>query len=198
MHKKYMKKRISQLFEDIEGVETDIDDILMWGRSKEEHDQRLKMALKRCGDIDLTLNQDKYVIGTRSVTYIGHIFTADGVKPDESKVKAILEMPAPLRTVNYLAKFVPDMSQITEPIRALLKQDVEFEWNSSQEAAFTKIKKILTSDPILKYFDVNKEVTISCDASQSGLGSVLLQDNKPVAYASRSMTDAETRYAQNF
>ena len=199
------QKRISQLFEDIEGVETDIDDILIWGRSKEEHDQRLKMALKRCEDIGLTLNKDKCVIGTSSVTYIGHILTADGVKPDESKVKAILEMPAPtdkkgvmrlLGTVNYLAKFVPDMSQITEPIRALLKQDVEFEWNSAQKAAFTKIKKILTSDPILKYFDVNKEVTISCDASQSGLGSVLLQDNKPVAYASRSMTDAETRYAQ--
>ena len=169
------QKRISQLFEDIEGVETDID-ILIWGRSKEEHDQRLKMALKRCEDIGLTLNKDKCVIGTSSVTYIGHILTADGVKPDESKVKAILEMPAPtdkkgvmrlLGTVNYLAKFVPDMSQITEPIRALLKQDVEFEWNSAQEAAFTKIKKILTSDPILKYFDVNKEVTISCDASQS-------------------------------
>ena len=199
------QKRISQLFEDIEGVETDIDDILIWDRSKEEHDQRLKMAFKRCEDIGLTLNKDKCVIGTSSVTYIGHILTTDGVKPDESKVKAILEMPAPtdkkgvmrlLGTVNYLAKFVPGMSQITEPIGALLKQDVEFEWNSAQEAAFTKIKKILTSDPILKYFDVNKEVTISCDASQSGLGSVLLQDNKPVAYASRSMTDAETRYAQ--
>ena len=63
-------------------------------------------------------------------------------------------------------------------------------------AAFTKIKKILTIDPILKYFDVNKEVTISWEASQSGLGSVLFQDNKPVAYASRSVTDAETRYAQ--
>ena len=63
-------------------------------------------------------------------------------------------------------------------------------------AAFTEIKKILTRNPILKYFDVNKEVTISGDASQSGLRSVLLQDNKPVAYASSPMTDAETRYAQ--
>ena len=77
------------------GVETDIDDILIWDRAKEEHDQHLKMALKRCGDIGLTLNKDKCVIGTSLVAYIGHILTADGVKPDESKVKAVLEMPAP-------------------------------------------------------------------------------------------------------
>ncbi|MCG7876437.1 MAG: RNase H-like domain-containing protein [Candidatus Thiodiazotropha endolucinida] len=199
------QKRISQLFEGLEGVETDIDDILIWGRSKEEHDQRLRLALKRCEDIGLTLNKDKCVIGVSSVTYIGHVLTQEGIKPDESKLKAISEMPAPtdkkgvmrlLGTVNYLAKFVPDMSQITEPIRMLLRQDVEFEWNSEQEVAFKKVKDILTSDPVLKYFDVSKPVTISCDASQSGLGAVLLQDNKPVAYASRSMTDAETRYAQ--
>ena len=67
---------------------------------------------------------------------------------------------------------------------------------SHQETAFTKIKEILTRGPVLRYFDVSKPVTVSCDASQSGLGSVLLQDNKPAAYASRSMTDAETRYAQ--
>ena len=77
-----------------------------------------------------------------------------------------------------------------------MKQDVEFEWNSAQEAAFTNIKKILTCDPILTYYDVNKEMTITFDASHSGLESVLSQDNKPVAYASRSMTDAETKYAQ--
>ena len=199
------QKRISQLFEDIEGVETDIDDILVWGSTKEEHDQRLKLPLKRCEDIGLTLNKDKCVIGASSVTYIGHVLTSQGVRPDETKIKCIFETPAPtdkkgvmrlLGTVNYLAKFLPDMSQTTEPIRKLLRQDVEFEWTSHQETAFTKIKEILTRDPVLRYFDVSKPVTVSCDASQSGLGSVLLQDNKPVAYASRSMTDAETRYAQ--
>lgn len=89
------QKRISQLFEDLEGVETDIDDILIWGRSKEEHDQRLTLALKRCEDIGLTLNKDKCVISVSSVTYIGHVLTQEGVKPDENKIKAILEMPAP-------------------------------------------------------------------------------------------------------
>ena len=199
------QKRISQLVETIEGVETDIDAILVWGSTKEEHDQRLKLALKRCEDIGLTLNKDKCVISASCVTYIFHILTSQGVRPDETKIKCILEMPAStdkkgvmrlLGTVNYLAKFLPDMSQITEPIRKLLRQDVEFELTSHQETAFTKIKEILTRDPVLRYFDVSKPVAVSCDASQSGLGSVLFQDNKPVAYAPRSMTDAETRYAQ--
>ena len=177
------QKWISELFEDIEGVETDIDDILVLGTTKEEHDQRLETALKSCEDIDLTLNKDKCAIGASSVTYIGHVLTPEGVKTDKSKIKCILEIPAPtdkkgvmrlLGTVNYLTKFVQDMSQVTEPIRKLLRQYVEFERTSHQETAFTKIKEILTRDPVLRYIDVNKPVTISCDASQSGLGTVLL------------------------
>ena len=99
-----------------------------------------------------------------------------GFRPDETKIKCILEMPAPtdkkcvmrlLGTVNYLAKFLPDMSQITKPIRKLLRQDVEFEWTSHQETAFTKIKEILTTDPVFKYFDVSKPVTAMTQVSQA-------------------------------
>ena len=83
------------------------------------------------------------------------------------------------------------MSTITKPIRELLKSDVEFQWE-----AFQKINEILTEAPVLAYYDVKKPVTVTCDASKSGLGVTLLQDAKPVAYASRALTDAETRYAQ--
>ena len=193
------------MFDDLEGVETDIDDILVWGRSQEEHDTRLKNALNRCEQIGLTLNKDKCVINSSSLTYIGHELSSEGVKPDKMKLKAISEMPAPtdrkgvmrlLGTVNYLSKFIPYMSQVTEPIRLLLRQDIEFQWNYEQETAFNQIKELLTSNPVLKYFDVSKPVTVQYDASKSGLGAVLLQDNQPVAYASRSLTETETRYAQ--
>ena len=90
-----MYQRICQLFEDIDGVETDIDDILVCGSTKEEHDQRFKLALERCEDIGLTLNKDKCVIDASCVTYIGHVLTSQGIRPDETKVKCILEMPAP-------------------------------------------------------------------------------------------------------
>ena len=84
-------------------------------------------------------------------------------------------------TVNYLAKFIPNMSTITKPIRELLKSDVEFQWGSTQEEVFQKIKEILTEAPVLAYYDVKKPVTVTCDASKSGLGPALLHDAKPVA-----------------
>ena len=88
------------------------------------------------------------------------------------------------------------MSTITLPIRDILKKDVIFHWDPTQEAAFTEIKKILSTPPVLTYYDVNKPVMISCDASQSGLGALLLQEGKPVAYASRALTSTEVQYAQ--
>ena len=116
-------------------------------------------------------------------------------------------MPAPtdkkgierlLETVNYLGKFIPNLATVTEPIRVLLRKDIEFQWSHEQEKVLHEIKSILTKDggPILKFFDVQKPATINSDASPTGLGGVLLQEERPVAYASRSLTDAESRYAQ--
>ena len=128
---------MSQLLGDLAGVEMDIDDILVWGTSKEEHDSRLTAVLKRCEEVNLTLNKDKCVFGVPEVSYIGHILNATGVKPDPSKVRAITNMPPPydkkgverlLGTINYLAKFIPNMSTITHLIRELLKSDTIFEW----------------------------------------------------------------------
>ncbi len=88
------------------------------------------------------------------------------------------------------------MSTITKPNRELLKDDVEFQWGEAQEKAFQEVKDILTNAPVLAYYDVKKPVTVTCDASKYGLGAALLQEDKPVAFASRALTDAETRYAQ--
>ena len=115
------------------------------------------------------------------VSYCGHNFTKDGVKPDESKIKAIQDMPTPsskkeierlLGTVNYLAKFVPNLATITAPIRELLKKDIEFYWSHEQTKAFDEIKEILTQQPVLKFFYPTKPVIVRCDASQNGLSAV--------------------------
>ncbi|CAC5383949.1 unnamed protein product [Mytilus coruscus] len=198
------QKRVSQLFENLKGVETDIDDILVWGTTRQEHNDRLRSVLNRCQEVGLTLNAEKCKFRVKEVTYIGHTLSADGVRPDQEKIRAIKEMPAPtdkkgvqrlLGTINYLAKFVPNMSAVTEPIRKLLKEEHEFIWTHEQQQAFEKLKDIITKNPVLSFYDVSKPVTVSCDASQCGLGAMLIQDNKPVAYASRSLTDAESRYA---
>ena len=87
---------MSQSFRDLEGVETDVDDILVWGTTVEEHDHRLMKTLQRCEEINLTLNESKCEFGPTEVVYIGHKLTAQGVKPDESKVDAINKMPQPI------------------------------------------------------------------------------------------------------
>lgn len=88
------------------------------------------------------------------------------------------------------------MSDKTEPLRNLLKKDVIFEWNSEVQQAYDNIKKDLINSPVLQFFDINKQTTVSVDASQAGLGAVLLQNRLPCAYASKAMTETQTRYAQ--
>ena len=97
-----------------------------------------------------------------------------------------------------MAKFLPNLSTVTAPIRELLRKDTEFHWSHEQHKAFKEIKEILTRQPgaVLKFFDVTKPITVSFDASKNGLAAVLLQDEQPITYASRPMTEAKTRYAQ--
>ena len=102
-----------------------------------------------------------------------------------------------LGTVNYLGKFILNLATVKQPIRTLLRKDTDYQRSFEQERAFQEIKNLLIREgPVLKYFDVTKPITISCDASPTGLGGVLLQEGSPVAYASRSLTDSESRDAQ--
>ena len=152
------QKRMSQVYEGLEGVEVVFDDILMHGATKEEHDTRLKAALLRSREANVKLNDSKCKFGLHEVTYLGRVISKDGVKPDPEKIKDILDMPNPtdktgvqriLGMINFLAKFIPNMSTITKPLRALLVKDTEFVWSYEQIKALDEIKKILTSTPVL-------------------------------------------------
>ena len=136
---------------------------------------------------------------------MGHLLTLDGLKANPAKVEAILDIPPPtdvkglkrfLGMVNYLARFLPLLSDMTEPLRRLEdKAVVDWCWLAQYQKAFITVKEYLANAPVLKYFDVNEEVTIQCDASETGLGAVLMQKGQPIAFASRALTDTETRYA---
>ena len=170
-------KRVHEILEDIQGVETDIDDILMWGRTLQEHDERLKATLERARECNLKFKPGKCHFRSTGVNYIGHKLTPDGIKPDPEKIEAIVNMPKPhdkkgvqrlLGMVNYVSKFMPSMSEITSPQRELLKKDVTWHW-SVHARAFEKIKTILANpEPgVSTYYDVTKPVKLPVDASSN-------------------------------
>lgn len=182
-----------------------VDDILIGGKDIEEHDANLRKVLNRAREVKLRLNPLKCKFRLNQVSYVGHVFTAQGLKADPSKTKAISDMPVPkdvpalqrfLGMVNYLGKFIPNYSEITAPLRQLTHKDTEWSWYEQQQHAFDTLKEHMSNPPVLSYYDVRKPVTLTCDASQYGLGAACLQEGKPVAYASRTLTDTETRYAQ--
>lgn len=198
-------RTFKEVFEGLPGVEVYIDDIIVWGKNKEEHNNRLKAVLERAYTAGVRFNKKKCKFCVNEVRYVGHVFTKDGLKLDQEKVSAILNLEEPkdkkqlqvlLGMVTYVSKFLPNFSKVTESMRQLLRNDTEFLWLDSQKRDFVKLKEMLTKAPVLKYYDVNKDVVVSVDASSQGLGAVLLQDNLPVAYASKALTSSQKMWAQ--
>ncbi|OOY38876.1 hypothetical protein BOV90_12310, partial [Solemya velum gill symbiont] len=187
-----------------------IDDVLVHGSTKIEHDTVLDAVLQKLKGAGVTLNAEKCEFFQTETNFLGHIVNENGIRPDPNKVKAILEMSPPtdvsgvrrlLGMVNQLGKFSENLAQTTKPIRDLLSKQNCFVWGVDQQNAFTATKSILTSTPILALYDPQKKTVISADSSSFGLGAVLSQiqnngERRPVAYASRSLTTTEMRYAQ--
>lgn len=196
---------------DLEGVEVLRDDMLVVGygdtqdEANKNHDENLLRLLKRAREINLKFNKKKLNLRRSEVKFMGHVLTSDGLKPDADKVKAVAEMPRPttkqetlslLGFVTYLAKFLPRLSEVAQPLRELTTKNARFVWSSQHDKSFTEVKKLVSAHPVLKYYDMDAEVTIQCDASEKGLGATLLQNGQPVAFASRTLTPVEQRYAQ--
>ena len=180
------------------------DDIIIHGSDDSDLCIKVQRLLQICMEHGIKFNLEKCRFNVGDIPFLGHVVTADGLKPDPSKVEAILKMERPgdkeaverLRdTVTYLARYVPKLTDVFRPIAALAQHDVDWMWSDTQEQTFTRLKQLLAEAPTLVYFDPSKQLVIQCDASNYGLGSALLQDGRPITYASRALTDAETRYA---
>ena len=199
------QKRLKQAIDDLPGVKCVADDILIFGSTVSEHDNNLENFLSRCERDNIKLKKEKFEYCTQEVIFHGHLLTADGIKPDPEKIRAINEMPPPVDSkgasrlcgmVTYLSRFLPKLADIIEPIRRLTHKDTEWSWAGDQREAFEKIKILLTKAPVLAYYDPKLPLCIQCDSSQFGLGAALLQNGKPLDFRSRTLTPTEERYAQ--
>ena len=129
---------------------------------------------------------------------MGQILTADGLKPDESRVmkpKNVAEIQRFLACVNYLSRLLPKVSDTVKPLRDLTCEKNQWRRTEKEQKSFDKARRLLTVQSILSYYDVNKSVTIQCDALNYGTGGVLLQEGKPIAFTSHALTSTEQNYA---
>lgn len=205
----YFSILLNKILSGIQGVVSHIDDILIHAPTMEKHNQILYEVLKRIEAEGITLNKEKCIFGSQSLTFLGHQISSKGVMIDPDRIEAMRNFPEPknrkevlqfLGMINFSSRFIPNRSQALEPLTSLLKKNVKFVWDTPQQESFNKIKKLLQNSPTLAYFDPGKLISISADASSYGLGACLIQTskgkNEVVAYASRLLSDTEQRYAQ--
>ncbi|CAB3998121.1 uncharacterized protein K02A2.6-like, partial [Paramuricea clavata] len=202
---------ISEQIRDIPNAINISDDIIIFGITQAEHDKALHEIFERFSLIGLTFNKDKCEFSQSQLTFFGFVFSGDGISPDPAKVSAIHNCPPPnsikavrsfLGMVTYCAKFIPNFSDLTEPLRELTRKNVPFCWTSRHAKSFNAVKAALTSATVMAYFDQTKETELITDASPFGLSAILTQkvpgsdQRNVVAYISRSLSDVERRYCQ--
>ncbi|XP_061127410.1 uncharacterized protein K02A2.6-like [Syngnathus typhle] len=205
----HFQRRMSMILNGLPGVVCHMDDILIWGKDQPEHNARLHTVLNKLQAAGVTLNMDKCELSTQQEKFLGHILSAEGVRPDPDKIRAVIAMKEPsnvsevrsfLGMVNQLGKFISGLAEKDKPLRDLLSKKNQWVWSHAQQNAFDQLKNELASTPVLTLYDPNKDLKMSADASSYGLGAVLFQKEseewRPVAYASRSLTETEQRYAQ--
>ena len=205
---------MQEILEGQQGVLSRLDDILVYGSSKEQHDERLHQVLKRIEEAGVTLNE-KCEFQKESINFSSHIIDANGFRTDPQNTKPILEMKDPksvpevrriLGMFNHLQKFVPSTADTTKPLRDLLRKGVSWQLGLAQKDAFETIKTSLIKSQTLAMFDPLKQTILSADASSYGLGAVIFQvhgglgavifqvhgkETCPIAYHSRSLTLGE-------
>lgn len=198
------QEKMSELMQDLEFVRVYLDDLLTLTKGTfEDHLEKLEEVLKRLKDVGLKVNAKKSFFACGELEYLGYWITRDGIQPLQNKVEAIHRIAAPktrkqlrafLGLVNYYRDMWQHRSHAIAPLTELTSDKVKFKWGPVQQEAFNNVKKIIARETLLAYPDFNKPFEVHTDASHLQLGAVISQDGKPIAFYSRKLLDAQTRY----
>jgi len=185
-----------------------LDDIIVYGKNLLDHNSKLRDVFERLRNHNLKIQPDKCEFLKRDCLYLGHIISENGIQPDPAKVKSVLQFPTPtsvkeiksfLGLSGYYRKFIKSYSLIAKPMTNLLRKGITFNWDTSCQEAFDKLKNILCSEPILQYPDFTKPFIVTTDASGKALGAILSQgevpNDLPIAYVSRTLNKSENNYS---
>ena len=194
--------KLDQCFGKIKQVIVIADDIMIVGKQQKhrDHDVALTTLLETARKCNVKFNFDKLQYKKTEVDFFGETNTTSGCKPAQSIVSAIVEMPAPtckkqvqsfIGIVNYLSKFSVRLSELVEPIREFSKDKVPFNWGPEHQEAFNQMKREIARAPILAYCNPRKETVLQTDAGIKGLGACLLQEERPVYFASKALTETQ-------
>ncbi|GFS82301.1 retrovirus-related Pol polyprotein from transposon 297 [Trichonephila clavipes] len=180
-----------------------MDDVFITSPSFNEHIDNLNQLFTLLRDAGLTLNKDKCHFARDKLKYLGLIFSKEGIETDNSKVKAIAEMKPPknnremskfLRMAEWYQKFIPHYADICEPLYWLKKKRDKFNWSTEAQDAVNKVKRALTEAPVLQLPNFQEQFNLFTDASGVGMGAVLNQNHRPIAFASRTLNKAKRNY----
>ena len=194
----------------LQGCAAYLDDVIVTGRTIEEHVANLEALFERISDYGFRVRIEKCNFLMPQLRYLGNVIDSTGRRPDPAKIEAIRKMPQPtdiaqvrsfLGMLNYYGHFVSEMRQLRAPLDALLKKDAPFKWSAECQDAFQRAKDVLASDLLLTHYDPTKEIVIAADASEYGIGAVISHrfsdgTEKAIHHACRSLTAAEKNYGQ--
>ena len=180
-----------------------IDDILIYSKSKAEHEDHLRLTLRTLRNRKLYAKFNKCEFWLSTISFLGHVIDEEGISVDPSKIEAVVNWPRPvnvsevrsfLGVAGYYRKFVKDFSRIAIPLTQLTKKGSVYEWTEDRETAFQELKTRLVAAPVLVLPSGNEEFHVYSDASHKGLGCVLMQKGRVIAYASRQLKPHEKNY----
>nr|XP_037276745.1 uncharacterized protein K02A2.6-like [Rhipicephalus microplus] len=201
------QRMMQEILKGCKGVLFYIDDIIVFGKTKHEHNRNLREVLHRIAEAGLQLNQ-KCLFAVKELSFLGHHVSARGLAPLKSKVDAVMKAQTPadvvslrsfLGLIGYYSHFLPNYAEVVEPLRRLLRKGQKFVWDQSTEESFCRVKKMLSSCGVVAMFNESLPVQVTTDASAYGLGAVLQQvvdgEVRTVAFASRTLTPPERKYS---